>query len=113
MVVNLWPGSVAGLDEERRSLYEARPLFETRLFLTVTYAPPPRGSSRLKGFFFDGLTREATQRIETALDSPLTYFESRLGEIEDHLGGALRLARLDDRASDSPSYLPHRVDPHS
>src|SRR4051812_24952625 len=33
------------LDEERRSLYEARPLFETRLFLTVTYAPPPRGSS--------------------------------------------------------------------
>jgi type IV secretion/conjugal transfer VirB4 family ATPase len=86
------------LDEERRSLYEARPLFETRLYLTVTYAPPPRGSSRLKGFFFDGLTKEEAQRIETALDSPLAYFEGRLGELEDHLGGALRLARLDDRS---------------
>lgn len=86
------------LDDERRSLYEARPLFETRLFLTVTYAPPPRGSSRLKGFFFDGLTKEGAQRMEAALDSPLAYFEGRLGELEDHLGGALRLSRLDDRA---------------
>ncbi|HEX4965042.1 MAG TPA: conjugal transfer protein TrbE, partial [Thermoanaerobaculia bacterium] len=80
------------LDQERRSLYEARPLFETRLFLTVTYSPPSAGRSRIKGFFFDGVA--GRQEAET----PLAYFEGRLSELEDHLGGALRLSRLDDRA---------------
>lgn len=87
-----WPDPVTRLiDQERRARWQNSPAFATRCALVLTYLPPADADQRLRRFFVTG------QAVDLVSD-PLQVFSDRVSALEDRIGSALRLERLDDEA---------------